>query len=125
MKTYGNAEEGYILHTVSLPYFHEGCMENLLGMVPNLQYPSHTLLEVAKEYEVYGRPKDKAATRIIRRSKNRPEAKTTQFHIGAHHRTKLITFILEHERTFDCKKISDIFEHSFFETDFWTLWSTT
>lgn len=125
MKTWGNAKEGYVLNTVSLPYFHEACMENLLAMVPNPQYPSHTLLEATKEYEVYGRPKDKAATRIIRQSKDGPEANTTQLHIGAHHRTNLITFILEHEKTLDYKKISDIFDDSFFQTDFWTVWSTT
>lgn len=126
MKTYGNAEEGYVLHAVSSPYFHEACMENLLAVVPSLQNPRHTLLEVAKEYERYGRPKNNATTRIIRQSKNGPiKANTTQFHIGVHHRTNLITFIFEHEKTLDCKKICDVFEDSFFKTDFWTLWSTT
>ncbi|KAJ5520914.1 hypothetical protein N7463_001367 [Penicillium fimorum] len=70
---------------------------------------------------------------------NRGKVPARQVHIfDAHHRPggamktsvggklsmDLIVFILEGERRFDSKKICDVFEGTFFASEFWALWST-
>lgn len=126
MKMTGNSRDGYVLHTGAQPYFHEDCVKNLLAMVPSPGNPNKTCWEDIKEHEWYTRPINKSHTRVIRQSENGPRrVDLHQLRIGGKLRMDLIKFILDSERRFDSKQISDVFDEMFFDSEFWSLWSTT
>jgi len=121
----GNSNDGYILHTGAQPYFHEDCVEELLAMVPSSDNPKKTVWETILDYELYGEPGNKAKTRVIRPSGETAKVDAHRMQIGAKLRMDLIVFLLDRERASDSKRISDVFDGSFFQTEFWSLWSTT
>lgn len=126
MEVSGNSTDGYVLHTGAQPYFHEDCVTDLLSMVPSLRHPDKTVWEDIAEYEQQTRPMDKAHTRVIRQSDNGLcKVDMHRLHVGAKLRMDLIRFILDGEKLFDSQRISDVFAGAFFESDFWTLWSST
>lgn len=126
METSGDAKYGYILHTGAQPYFYEQCVKDLLAMVPSPEKPDKTLWEAIREHEDFTRPIGKARTRAIRQTEDGTcKVDTHKLPIGAKLRLELIKFILESERMFESKKISDVFDAKFFESEFWSLWSTT
>jgi oleate hydratase len=126
MENSGNPKDGYIYHTGAQPYFQEECVTNLLRMVPSPGHPETTLLESIKEHERYTRPMNRSHTRaVIQSEEGLRRVETHKLPIGAKLRMDLIRFIFDNERMFDSKKISDVFDATFFESGFWTLWSTT
>lgn len=121
----GNLEDGYVLHTGAQVYFHEQCVEELLGMVPSQDDPEKSVLQSIKDCEPQ-RPTNKARTRALRfDEEGRLKVDTHRMHIGIKLRMVLVAFILDQERASDSRQIKDVFEDSFFQTDFWSLWSTT
>ncbi|RJE19583.1 myosin-cross-reactive antigen family protein [Aspergillus sclerotialis] len=121
----GDAEKGYILHTGAQPYFLEPCVEDLLAVVPSVNDPNKTVLETIKKRETHDRPVEKATTRAIRLSQggmSKVDMHRTQ--IGPKLRMDLIAFIFDNERPLESKKIRDVFPDSFFQSEFWALWST-
>lgn len=126
METSGDAKNGYILHTGAQPYFYEQCVKDLLAMVPSPKTPDKPLWEAIREHENFSRPMNKAHTRAISQTEDgMRRVDTHKLPIGAKLRLDLIKFILESERSFESKKISDVFDAKFFESGFWNLWSTT
>ncbi|GKZ37876.1 hypothetical protein AbraIFM66950_009704 [Aspergillus brasiliensis] len=126
IKSCGDPENGYVLYTGSLPYFHDRCVEQLLSLVPNADDPKRSLLDSIKEFDRATSPKRAAPTRLIKHGDKGPEclpAKSLQ--IGPKYRMELIKLMLENERTLGDKAIQDAFDEAFFKTNFWTLWSTT
>ena len=126
MEVSGNSTDGYVLHTGAQPYFHEECVTDLLSMVPSARNPGKTAWEDIIGYERYTRPMNKARTRVIREGDNGlRKVDMHRLRVGAMLRMELIRFIVEGEKLFDSKKISDVFDEAFFESEFWTLWSST
>ncbi|RAL00842.1 oleate hydratase [Aspergillus ibericus CBS 121593] len=126
IKSCGNAEDGYVLYTGSLPYFHDRCVENLLSLVPDAEDSQKSLLQSIKEFDKESVPETAATTRLMKQGKDGPElAHTKSMQIGPRYRLELIKVMLENERTLGEKSIQEIFDEAFFKTNFWTLWSTT
>ncbi|OOF97533.1 hypothetical protein ASPCADRAFT_395744 [Aspergillus carbonarius ITEM 5010] len=126
IKSCGNAEDGYVLYTGSLPYFHDRCVEQLLALVPDGENPQKSLLQSIKDFDRESVPERSATTRLVKQGKNGPElAHTKSLKIGPRYRLELIKVMLENERTLGEKSIQEIFDEGFFKTNFWTLWSTT
>lgn len=126
MQVSGDARNGYVLHTGTQPYFHEDCVKDLLAMIPDARHPNKTAWEAIKEYEQHTRPINKSLTRAIRQSENGLRSVDMhRVHIGAKLGMDLIKFIVDGERSFESKRISDAFDEAFFESEFWALWSTT
>lgn len=126
MEISGDAENGYILHTGAQPYFYEQCVKDLVAMVPSPENPDKTLWEAIREYEIFTRPIGVAHTRAISQTEDGVRrVDTHKLPIGAKLRMDLIKFILESEKTFESKKISDVFDAKLFESGFWKLWSST
>lgn len=121
----GDADKGYILHTGAQPYFLEPCVEDLLAMVPSVNDPKKTVLETIKEREAHERPVEKATTTAIKLGQggtSKVDMHRTQ--IGPKLRMDLIAFIFDNERALESNKIRDVFPDSFFQSEFWALWST-
>lgn len=121
----GNLEDGYVLHTGAQLYFHEQCVEDLLRMVPSLDDPEKSVLQSINDRELQS-PTNKPRTRALRLDEEgRLKADTHRMHIGIKLRMAVVAFLLDHERASDSRQIKEVFEESFFQTDFWALWSTT
>lgn len=126
MEISGNATDGYTLHAGAQPYFYEDCVKQLLSMVPSPKSADKSALEDINQHEWYTRPLDMAHTRAIKQdSEGIRKVDSHQSRIGAKLRMDLIRFIFDTERSLSSKRIDAIFDDSFFESEFWSLWSTT
>jgi oleate hydratase len=128
IQTSGDSKGGYVLHTGAKPYLQEQCVKDLLQKVPSPAQDdkNKTLWDFIKEHEWYTRPINQAHTRAIRKTEDGScRVDTHKLRIGRKLRMDLIRFILNNERSFDSKKINEVFEPTFFESEFWALWSTT
>lgn len=120
----GDLESGYVLHTGAQLYFHEQCVEELLGMVPSRDDPEKSILQTIKDSEQQS--PTKASARALRLDEEgRLVVDTHRMHIGLKLRMALAAFLFDHERASDSREIREVFEDSFFQTDFWGLWSST
>ncbi|KAJ5100019.1 hypothetical protein N7532_007020 [Penicillium argentinense] len=99
------------------PYFHEECVKDILNVVPSLTDPDKSCWENIKEHEWYTRPINQSHARVIRQDQGETRQRKA--------RMDLIEFILDDEKSFGPKKIGDLFDKTLFESEFWTLWSTT
>lgn len=121
----GSSEDGYVLHPGAQLYFHEQCVEELLRMVPSKDDPERSILQSIKDSELQA-PTNEARTRALRLDEEgNLKVDTHRMRIGIKLRMELVAFILEHEKASDSRQIKEVFEDSFFQTDFWALWSTT
>ncbi|KAJ5480473.1 hypothetical protein N7530_005982 [Penicillium desertorum] len=121
----GDPNDGYVLHTGAQPYFHEDCVEELLKLVPSPDNPENTIWDTIEDYELHGGPGHKTKTRLLRHRGEETKVDTHGMQIGAKLRMDLVVFLLDREKASDSRRISDVFDGSFFQTEFWTLWSTT
>jgi oleate hydratase len=124
----GNAENGFILHPGSLPYFHDECVENLLSLVPSAREPDKSLLDTIRDFELNETPPPGSAakTRFLRNKGEKCErSDANHLSIGPYNRLQLMKVLLESENTLGRHRIQDFFGDEFFCTDFWVLWSTT
>jgi oleate hydratase len=121
----GNPSDGYILHTGAQPSFHEDCVEKLLTEIPSIDDPEKSVLDVTKRDFPDWTLGNKTKTRAFRLNEEsilKVDAHRT--HIGEKLRMELIEFLLDHEKVTD-SKISEVFDETFFGTEFWAFWSTT
>lgn len=122
----GNSEDGYVLRTGAQVYFHEQCVEELLGMVPSQENSEKTILQSIQDCELDKKPTNKARTLTAKLdNEGRLGVNTHRMNIGMNLRLSLVGFLLDHERASDSRQIKEVFDDAFFQTDFWDLWSTT
>jgi oleate hydratase len=50
IKSCGNAENGFVLYTRCLPYFHK-CVEDLLSLVPSPKAPGKSIMDTIRDLE--------------------------------------------------------------------------
>jgi oleate hydratase len=131
IKSCGNADSGYVLYAGCLPYFHDKCVEDLLSRVPSVNAPDKSILDIIRDFErdEVPQPHRTATTRILKRGNSgltKVDARDLHiFHIGSQQRLELLKIMLESERSLDGRRIQEFFDETFFESNFWTLWSTT
>ncbi|KAE8418949.1 oleate hydratase [Aspergillus pseudocaelatus] len=127
MQSSGDAENGYVLRTACLPYFHDICVQDLLSYVPSPGNNGRSIMDVVRDSESgEGVKKPIASTRLVeQRSEGLEKVDDKQFHLGIKHRWDLIKLMVEGEKAVAGKSIKDHFDESFFDSKFWTLWSTT
>lgn len=124
----GNAENGYVLHPGSLPYFHDECVDNLLSLVPSASGSDKSLLDTIRDFELSETlpPGSIAKTRFLRNKGGKCErSEANHLSIGPYNRLQLMKVLLEGESLLGRHRIQDFFGDEFFGTDFWALWSTT
>jgi oleate hydratase len=126
METTGNPTTGYMVYTGRQPYFHNGCMGELLSLVPHPMDSDKTLLETLREDMTGRRPQGGPSTRFIAPTTHGPEKVSTKsIPMALHHRLGLMKIMLESEKALGKGRIRDFLNEEFFETGFWFLWSTT
>lgn len=126
IKNCGNAEDGYVLYTGCLPYFHDRCVEGLLSLVPAEKEPKISLLEHIRGDEKKESSQRQALTRLLKQGKNGPQrVDASHLQIGPRYRFELIKIMLDRESSIGVQRIDECFDEAFFKTNFWALWSTT
>lgn len=126
MRSFGDTKHGYYLPFQCQPHFHGGCIMDLLSLVPSRDDKSTSLKDSLQSFEKSEQPPANAITRALRRGTPVPEhVYTNGIQVGLKHRMGLIHLILESEKALGSKSIDEIFDQSFFQTEFWMLWSTT
>ncbi|KAB8273801.1 oleate hydratase [Aspergillus minisclerotigenes] len=126
MQSFGDAENGYVLRTACLPYFHDICVQDLLSYVPSPGDPNRSIMDAVRASESGEGEKPTASSRLVeQRSTGLEKVDDRQFHLGIKHRWDLIKLMVEGEKAVADKAIKDLFDESFFNSHFWTLWSTT
>ncbi|RHZ63584.1 uncharacterized protein CDV56_104391 [Aspergillus thermomutatus] len=126
VKSSGDAENGYILRTGDLPFFHDRCVDSLLSRIPSTADPCKSILDTVRDSERDPKNQCKSVARFVKRGDGHPEKLALKnCHFELKHRCELLKLVLEYERSLKGKSIEDIFDASFFRSDAWKLWSTT
>ncbi|RAH66691.1 oleate hydratase [Aspergillus aculeatinus CBS 121060] len=124
----GNAEDGYSLPFYCLPYLHGECVKELLDLVPDVQHDGKSLADDVREFrcQLPHRGLPHPVPRAVSLDSSGTEAVFTKgIQLGLKDRMELIKFIVNPERALHAKTIDQVFEKPFFDTGFWSLWSTT
>ncbi|KAL5611757.1 hypothetical protein BROUX41_000668 [Berkeleyomyces rouxiae] len=85
-----------------------------------------SLLDYLKKHAAKANTGGGTAVRIAATGANGPEAVNIE-HLGlsANHQVSLMKFLMYDEEQFQGTEVQAWFEHDFFETNFWDLWSST
>jgi len=101
-------------------------MHDLLSLVPSKEAKGKSLLDEIHEFNEKEAPQEEATTRLLGQGPQGLEKlDTSRLSMGIKDRMDLIMIMLEGEKTLGKKKVNDIFGGDFFNTKFWTVWSTT
>lgn len=126
MRTAGNPTTGYIVYTGRQPYFHKGCVGELLSLVRDPVNSDKTLLETIREQTAGRRRVGRPSTRFIAPTAHGPESVSTKsMPVALQHRLTLIKIIFASEKALGRRRICDFLNEKFFKTGFWILWSTS
>jgi oleate hydratase len=96
------------------------CMFDLLSFIPSLTAPGKTVKD--EIYEFNARVKSHSRARLIR---NGQKIDASEMGFSNKDRLALIAIMTTSEASLGAKRIEDIFETSFFKTNFWYMWCTT
>ncbi len=96
------------------------CMFDLLSFIPSLTAPGRTVKE--EIYEFNTRVKSNAHSRLVR---NGQKIDASAMGLTNKDRLDLVAIMATSEDSLGAKRIEDVFEQSFFKTNFWYMWCTT
>lgn len=96
------------------------CMFDLLSFIPSLTVPGMSVKD--EIYEFNGRVKSHSQARLVR---NGRKIDASEMGLSNKDRFDLIAIMAATEDSLGAKRIEDVFEPSFFKTNFWYMWCTT
>jgi oleate hydratase len=96
------------------------CMFDLLSFIPSLTAPGGSVKE--EIYEFNSHVKSHSLARLIRSGQ---KMNASELGLKNKDRLDLIAIMATSEEALGAKRIEDIFETSFFKTNFWYMWCTT
>jgi len=113
----GTPDKGYVLRGGRMLNFSYVCTYDLLSFIPSLTDPEKTVLDEIELFNEKFRTASKA--RVIA---NGEITDVTSMGFSHKDRLDLIEIMLHGEDHLGVKRISDCFQPSFFETNFWYMW---
>ncbi len=96
------------------------CMFDLLSFIPSLTAPGKSVKD--EIYEFNARIKSDSHARLV---KNGQKIDASAMGLTNKDRLDLVAIIATSEDSLDAKRIEDVFDPSFFKTNFWYMWCTT
>lgn len=96
------------------------CMFDLLSFIPSLTAPGKTVKEEMHEFNE--RVRSHSLSRLVT---NGQKIDASVLGLSNKDRLNLIAIMATSEESLGAKRIEDIFDSSFFETNFWYMWCTT
>ena len=97
------------------------CMWDLLSTIPSLEDPGTTVLQETREFNK--RWPINAKARLIGHDHRIIDA--TQYGFNTTHRIEMMRLLGLSEAALGSRRIVDMFDESFFDTNFWNMWRTT
>ena len=96
------------------------CMFDLLSFIPSLTAPGKSVKD--EIYEFNARVKSHSRARLVRSGQ---KIDASVIGLSNKDRVDLIAIMATSEGSLGAKRIEDVFEPSFFKTNFWYMWCTT
>jgi oleate hydratase len=116
----GNAEVGYMIRGGRMFEEHFACTFDLLRTIPSTNDPD---ISIAEDIFAFNRMVPGSSNcRLVRDGK--PAEDRYHLTLSAQDIVDINRLILQSERTLGGQSIEDWFQPSFFETNFWLMWST-
>jgi oleate hydratase len=117
----GSAERPYVLRGGRM-FTDEAytCMFDLLSFIPSLTAPGKTVKEEMHDFNI--RIKSHSLSRLVTNGQ-RIDASVIGF--SNRDRLDLMAIMATSEESLGAKRIEDVFQPSFFKTNFWYMWCTT
>lgn len=101
------------------------CLYDLLSTIPSLSNPEKMVMDEIHEFNAIPQNKTHANARVVAMGKHGPEIEdVTKLGLNAKDKKDMVMMILTSEEHLGEKKISEVFEPSFFHTNFWFMWAT-
>ena len=115
----GNAEDGFVVRGGRMHEEHYTCYWDLLSDIPSLENPSVSVKE--ETFEFSRRFVSNAQARLLRAGKI---IDVSSFGLSFKNQTDLLKLTFASERSLGNKRIEDWFTQSFFDSNFWFIWTS-
>lgn len=121
----GDPLNGYDHRPGCLPKFSDGGMEKLLALVPSATGSGRTVLKDVEKFYDNEVCQDLPVTHILIQGDHGPKKmETRKLDLALKDRMKLTILLLRSEESLARKRINQLFNKSFFDSRFWTIFST-
>lgn len=121
----GDPVNGYDHRPGCLPKFSDGGMEKLLALVPSAVSPGSTVLKDVKNFYHDEICRDVPITHVLIQGDHGPKRmETSKLGLALRDRMKLTMLLLRSEDSLARKRINQLFNEPFFDSRFWTVFST-
>ncbi|KAJ5135101.1 uncharacterized protein N7515_004379 [Penicillium bovifimosum] len=120
----GNTHAGYDQFAGCLPAASGLELAELLNMIPSLVTEGRSYLDDIQQQEQTAMSRKGNTCFIAQKNEGFEHLPTKSLNLGLHHRIHLIRLLMKKEESLQGKEIRSFFRGSFFQSTFWTIWST-
>jgi oleate hydratase len=115
----GTTEEGYVVRGGRMHEKHYECYWDLLSNIPSYDDPNVSVKD--ESFEFNSRFVSNAQARLLRQGK---KVDVSTYGLSLRDQAELIKLTFVSERSLGNKRIEDWFSQSFFDTNFWYIWTS-
>ncbi len=115
----GNAEKGFVVRGGRMHEKHYECYWELLSHIPSLENPAVSVRD--ESYEFNERFVSHAQARLL---KGGEKIDVSSYGLSLKQQAELLKLTFVSEKSLGNKRIEDWFDQSFFETNFWYIWTS-
>lgn len=117
----GSAERGYVIRGGRMVTEEAyTCMFDLLSFIPSLSAPGKSVKDEIWDFNA--KVKSHSYARLVNKGE---KTDASEMGLSNKDRLDLIAIMATSEETLGAKRIEDLFEATFFKTNFWNMWCTT
>lgn len=115
----GEKEAGFVVRGGRMHEMHYECYWDLLSLIPSLEDPDISVRD--ESYEFNERFVSNGQARLLREGK---KLDVSSYGLSFSQQTDLIKLTFVSEKSLGNKRIEDWFDHEFFESNFWYIWTS-
>jgi oleate hydratase len=115
----GDTEKAFVVRGGRMHELHYTCYWDLLSYIPSYDDPKVSVKD--ESFDFNSRFVSHAQARLLKDGK---KMDVSSFGLNLKQQAELLKLTFSSERSLDNKRIEDWFEQSFFETNFWLLWTS-
>ena len=115
----GDPEKGFVVRGGRMHEMHYTCYWDLLSAIPSFEDPNVSVRD--ESFEFNRRFVSNAQARLLREGK---KLDVSSFGLSKRQQMKLLELTFVPEKVLGDRRIEDWFDHDFFTTNFWFLWTS-
>ncbi len=115
----GDAEKGFVVRGGRMHEMHYECYWDLLGAIPSLEDPAVSVRD--ESFDFNRRFVSNAQARLLRDGR---KLDVSSFGLSLKQQSELLRLTFASEKSLGDRRIEDWFDHEFFTTNFWFLWTS-